>query len=73
MCSMCNSYPCNPVCPNADEPLPIGKCNHCKEGIYVGDEIVEVGGKTYHCDCLYELPQKEMFKLLGFEVKEAGE
>ena len=73
MCAICNSYPCRPACPNADEPETFGKCKYCKESIFKGEEIVDIDGEIYHYDCLCELPLRKVLELLEVEVEEAGD
>lgn len=53
MCSICHQYPCNPSCPNADEPPVADYCAHCGGEIYEGEDYKEYGDKMFHDDCWY--------------------
>lgn len=52
MCEICRQYPCHPCCPNADEIEPIYICDNCKEGIYDGEYVFEIGGCKYCEGCI---------------------
>lgn len=38
MCDVCLHYPCDPRCPNADEPREVLTCEHCGQPIYEGED-----------------------------------
>lgn len=68
MCEICLQSPCNPRCPNADEPKEVYTCAECRDPIYVGDNYVELAGVYLHEDCVtIEILLDE----LGTCVKEA--
>lgn len=52
MCEICMSYPCNPRCPNADEPKEVYTCSECREPIYEGDKYYNIGNAYYHEECI---------------------
>lgn len=64
MCYICNSYPCNSRCPNAQEPIGFGKCESCHEAIYAGDEYAEIMGKKYHKECLDSFTTQDWLDIL---------
>lgn len=59
MCECCKTSPCLHGCPNEDEPNPIHKCDHCKNGIYEGDKFITYWrscSKYIYCeDCYMEV------------------
>lgn len=67
MCSECLMTPCHSRCPNADEPKAIYKCPSCNEGIYRGDDCIEINGTWYHADCL---TLEDLLELFDLEVCE---
>lgn len=71
MCSICGVSPCHTLCPNADEPESIGKCEECGDDIRVGDEFAEIGGALYCEGCLCDKTTKELVELCGGEWRTA--
>lgn len=74
MCSMCLQTPCNPRCPNADEPKAIHTCGICKEGIFAGMKFYTTyDGKNICEECLDEMSAKELLELMNERLEEANE
>lgn len=72
MCSLCLKWPCDPRCPNADEPEPVYVCCKCGEGIYEEDKYFDVGDGTRICyDCLDNMDPEDLLELVGEELKQA--
>jgi hypothetical protein len=46
MCDMCHHRPCDPRCPNAEEPKAIFYCSECEEAIYAGETAYDLGRIT---------------------------
>jgi len=56
MCVVCNQYPCDPRCPNADTE-PYAECAYCEEPImFGGGDVVIDGEGSLFCDqeCLMD-------------------
>lgn len=71
MCKLCMSYPCDNRCPNAPEPKAVEHCAYCKDGIFEGEEMVEIDGRFYHVDCIAEMSTTELLNILGLETEVA--
>lgn len=72
MCSICGFSTCPSGCPNADEPETVFTCEHCKDGITVGETYYEYDGCYYHEDCFEEIAVELLIKN-GAEKREADE
>lgn len=70
LCSECLMTPCSSRCPNAPEPTSVYECKICGDGIYVGDQYVEIEGETCHSECL---DVTEVLKLINVDVKTCEE
>lgn len=69
MCYICNSYPCDSRCPNAQNPAGFGKCKVCGEAIFSGDSYAEIDGQMYHEDCLDALTVSDWLDMLGESIQ----
>ena len=68
MCSLCNSNPCDPRCPNYILPRALFHCSACGEGIYDGEEYVEnENGDVRHFECFDSM--REILSWLGHDIK----
>ncbi len=54
MCDVCRQYPCNPRCPNADDPKVVTKCKNCGDKIYEGEEYHHIGDMDFCEECVRE-------------------
>ena len=52
MCDICLQSPCNPRCPNAEEPKVYTRCEVCGGKIYEGDDFYKVLDIDVCEDCL---------------------
>ena len=58
--------------PPEDTRSPVFICESCKEGIYDGDEYVDIDGMYHHLYCIEDLSTRELLSLLGFSVHTAS-
>lgn len=72
MCSICNSFPCIPRCPNYESPKAKYYCKICKEGIYPYEQYIINWNEEYaHWDCIEGC--SELMDFLGCEIKRMNE
>lgn len=68
MCSICNSTPCHPRCPNYTSPRASHYCSYCDEAILDGEEYVEnENGDIRHFECFDSL--RDLLRWLGYDIK----
>ncbi len=69
MCDICLKNPCDPRCPNADEPREIDTCDICEYEIYDFDTyVVNFSGKIAHLNCIEDASTTRLLEWLGGEV-----
>jgi hypothetical protein len=54
MCAECRSNPCDPRCPNADEPEPLYVCEICDAPCF-GDDCYFINGMIICEDCVEDM------------------
>lgn len=54
MCDICRNYTCPGSCPNAPAPDEFGRCLHCGQVIYDGDDYYDIDGEIWCEDCIWE-------------------
>lgn len=75
MCEICRKIPCDPRCPNAEQPKPVCQCDVCGGDLYVGDEYYEDArdGAKICRDCVINLDVDEVLEMCGVEAKKMEE
>ena len=53
-----------------DEPIYV--CESCQEGIFDGDEYVDIDGSYHHLYCLEDMSTRELLEFLGFTIHTAS-
>lgn len=69
MCSVCLHTPCDPACPNAEDPKPIYTCRKCREGIYAGEKVFLSPDGPFCQSCTEDLGLEEILSLFGEELE----
>ena len=49
MCSFCGWYPCDAMCPYADEEVPVTYCEGCGHALYGGDDYYPNFAACQYC------------------------
>ncbi len=70
MCKECYMTFCPESCPNYEggETSPVGRCEHCGEYIYAGDECVSSDDKLYCAECIERLDTDTILCICGFSA-----
>lgn len=58
MCSECRQNPCDPRCPNADEPEAIYFCESCGNGIFKGDYYWDIDEMIICENCIEDMKKE---------------
>lgn len=73
MCSVCRKNPCDPRCPNAEEPKPEFYCELCGRPVYGGDEYFEtpIDGAKICVECVCNMDALEVLEMCNESLKTA--
>lgn len=52
MCDVCLKSPCDPRCPNAQDPPAVHVCSGCGRDILDGDKFYRVMGEPFCEECI---------------------
>ena len=68
-CDICGRIPHDARCPHYVDPTPtVGTCALCGEAVLEGEEIIRVGERAAHYDCVrYNAPDDEVLAFLGIQ------
>ena len=69
MCSVCLHTPCDPACPNAEEPKPVYTCKKCGEGIYAGEKVFLSPEGPICQPCMKKMGLNDILSLFGEELE----
>lgn len=64
MCAICNSFPCNSRCPNAEEPRTVHTCEKCGSSIFAGEKYYDSPEGPICKDCMDEMTTDEVLEML---------
>ena len=69
MCALCRQTPCDPRCPNAEEPKPAKICTQCGDGIPSGEWYYDSPQGPICYGCIDDMSAQEILTILGEGMK----